>query len=228
MRFVFVALGLACASASTAQTYFESGDAGALPASAQIVSGSGALSSLNGILDPGDVDMFGIRITGGGTFSATSLASGIGNPQLFLFTSAGLGVYANDDIPADFQPRLPAGHALTPTAPGLYYLAISRFNADPISAGEFIFPDTTTPIVVGPTGASGHLPVTGWTPSPLFLPGSYSISLTGAEFASAVIPEPQTYALLLAGLVLILVRRKKIGIRPQPGASGSDPDFCRG
>ena len=45
-----------------------------------------------------------------------------------------------------------SGHALTPSAPGVYYLAISTFNSDPLSAGGPIFPNNPFTAVHGPTG----------------------------------------------------------------------------
>ena len=122
-------------------------NAGETIETAQIVSsGSGvALESIFGtISEPGDVDTYQIFLTGDGTFSATTVDGTDVDTQLFLFDDAGIGVYGNDDAAACggcFQSELPAGDTLTPTLPGIYYLAISQFSVEPVSQGGRIFPD---------------------------------------------------------------------------------------
>lgn len=162
-------------------------DAGDLPETAQVPVGAGALNSISGTLSGvSDVDMFQVCLPGGGTFSAATVAPGSAtfDTQLFLFDSAGIGVYMNDDeFPsgAPFHSLLPAGHALTPADDGVYYLAVSAFNADPVSAGGAIFPaGAPFDAVNGPTGAGGAQPVSGWTAHERV--GVYTIALTGAEF----------------------------------------------
>jgi hypothetical protein len=200
---------LAVASAATAQVIEGPGDAGDLPATAQVTAGIGALTSISGTIGSAtDADLYQIFITGGGTFSATTASTPgttLGDPQLFLFNAAGIGVYANDDFGGSLQATLPAGNPLTPTAPGLYYLAITSFNRDPVSPGGVIFPVGT---LVGPTGPGGGQPVSGYTGTGGT--GTYAIRLTGAEFA--VIPEPGTLTLLGAGALGLLAcgrRRRK-------------------
>jgi hypothetical protein len=141
----------------------------------------------------GDVDVYKIRLTGGGTFSAAAVGAYplFFNPQLYLFDSAGRGVYANDDeFPPDPQyppgrAVLPAGHPLTPTAPGIYFLAISTAYVEPISSGGFIFPcmGCAPSLVAGPSGPGGGSPITGWS-GDAFSAGTYTITLTGAEFST--------------------------------------------
>lgn len=195
--------------ASTVWT--ELGDAGQLRATAQAPAGSGALTAISGELSFGDVDMYRIFVTGGGTFSA--LAQGAFplflNAELFLFNSLGQGVYANDSIfpPDPFlapgAAMLPANNPLTPVVPGEYLLAISTPFLDPVSASGLIFLclGCNPSGVFGPTGPGGGSPISDWSGSP-FSAGAYQITLTGAEFApTAAVPEPSTVLLLGAGLV---------------------------
>ena len=139
----------------------------ALPSTAQVPFGSGALDAITGtVTSPSDADMYRICLTGGGTFSASlGLPDGFQgfDAQLYLFDSSGNGVYANDDNGRILGPSLlPAGHPLTPADPGTYYLAISAFDNDPVSVGGEIFPDTFT-AVAGPTGPGGGSSITDWT-----------------------------------------------------------------
>jgi PEP-CTERM motif-containing protein len=217
-------LGVTHASTTSAQTYFEPGDAGDLPGLAAEIS-FGA-TAIQGALGTSDRDVYRIYLEGGGSFSArVTFASR--DTQLFLFDAARRGVYANDDATSsDLHPLLPSAHALTPTAAGWYYLAISHWNDDPVSNfdpgfcigslcfggddGDLIFPDFTS--VVGATGPGGLSPFNGWTDgSQASGPSTYTIALTGLADVPAI-PEPETYALLLAGLALLgfeARRRKK-------------------
>ena len=200
-----------------ALTASESGDAGDIPSTAQVLSGATSLDSISGsVPTQNDADMYKICITGGGTFSATTDPApgpGLGglDPQLFLFDANGLGVYSNDDLVAGFQqqPTLPSFHPLTPNSPGIYYLAISLWNNEAVSAGGLIFPDTADAIN-GPTGPGGASPISGYNSGGFGASGfgSYLITLTGAEFTNGpscnkvvggeIIPIEQT-SLILAG-----------------------------
>jgi hypothetical protein len=167
---------LAIPASAQGVTVTESGDAGSLPASAQTSTGvptliTGALQS------PGDEDVYRICLSGGGSFSASTVGSALFDPQLFLFDASGRGVYANDDF-VGLQSTLPAGHPLTPTAAGTYYLAITSFNNDPLSSGGPIF-GFDFPIQA-PDGPGGGSPVSGWTDQG-FDTGAYRITLTGTQ-----------------------------------------------
>lgn len=163
----------------------EVGDAGSLRATAQAIVGEGSLSSISGsISDPNDEDMYKICLRGGRRFSASTEGGATFDTQLFLFNRRGRGVYANDDIggePYVLQSALPADHPLTPRRAGLYYLAISAFDNDPVNAtGQMLFPDEPFDAVHGPTGPSGRR-VRGWDDGGEDS-GSYTITLTGAKF----------------------------------------------
>src|SRR5258705_9577017 len=96
---------MSCVSASVVygDTFTEVGDAGGLPATAALTAGAGvgALTAIEGTLSPdsGDIaDMFEIILTAGGTFSATTVGGASFDAELFLFDSAGVGGYAQDDV----------------------------------------------------------------------------------------------------------------------------------
>lgn len=230
---VFAAFAwLASARPAAAQVWAESADAGDLPASAQIVSGFTDLFTITGVIGPTlapppagspvipDVDLFGIYLTGGATFSATTvgLPGNLFDSQLFLFDANGFGVYASDDDPSALGARstLPAFSLFTPQSAGLYYLGISAFTRDPISTGGLIFPETPFTGVVGPTGPGGAGSITGYSGATVETQVSYTIRLTGAR--AAFIPEPGTTVLLLGALVsssgpLLWARRNRRKMR---------------
>jgi hypothetical protein len=90
-------------------------------------------------------------------------------------------------------------------SPGVYYLAISRSENYPVdmSSNEIFVPSSSTDVV----GPSVNNPIAGWDngafTSPNFDLVNYDILLTGTT------PEPGTFALLLAGLGLVAVRRRR-------------------
>jgi hypothetical protein len=213
MQFRSIALlalgGLSAATSFAANIYVEGSDAGQTIAAAQPVStlpGGTTLDAIRGTLFSG-ADVFKIYLTGGQTFSATTTASTLPynnfDTELFLFDSAGLGVYANDDSSVSPpQSTLPAGSAFTPSASGIYYLALSSSGYTPVSAGGAIFGAfVATTDVVGATGAGGSAVLSGWNS---FLSGSgpYEVVLTGAQFLPSAIPESSTSVLLLGGLAV--------------------------
>ncbi len=214
-------LAMGLAPGARAIPWTEVGDAGDLPATAQIPTGSGALTSISGSIpstSATDADMYRIHISTPSTFSATTVGTigAIGlqlqNSQLFLFNAAGLGVYGRDDNPGTFRTTLPANSPLGPQVPGDYFLAISGFDRDPVSPGGLIFPSSPNATLFGPTGPGGTQPISGWTglDAALASRGNYRIDLSGAQFASlaAPVPEPGTLLLLAAGLFGILALRR--------------------
>jgi Bacterial pre-peptidase C-terminal domain len=158
----------------------EAGDAGDLPATALDLSAQGVVQIDGAFATATDVDVYKLCLSGGGTFSASTVGGTTADTQLFLFNSSGLGVYGNDDEGALRQSTLPAGHALTPHGAGEYYLAVTPFNLDPFSPGGAIFPPLST--VVGPTGPGASAPVGGWF-GRLSGAGAYRVTLTGASCA---------------------------------------------
>jgi hypothetical protein len=170
--------------AALAAPWTEVGDAGSLRGTAQAVVGDGALTSISGSIgDPNDEDMYKICLRGGKRFSATTDGGATFDTQLFLFNASGRGVYMNDDIggdPYNVQSRLPRMQPLTPRQAGIYFLAISAFDNDPVNArGQMIFPDEPFDVVHGPARPGAR--VRGWDEGGLES-GSYTITLRGARF----------------------------------------------
>ena len=198
-------LTVAIAGSNALGAWTEIGDAGDLPGTAQAVIGGGPLDSISGALGESDFgDMYKIKIYDPLGFSAATVGTGF-DPQLFLFDASGMGVYANDDSNLTLESLLPSAHALSPTIPGLYYLAITDFDRDPYSAGGLIFPTTPFSDVHGPTEVGGGAPITHWVSS-FDSPGSYFIELTGAA------PIPAPGAILLCGIgagVVSWLRRRR-------------------
>jgi hypothetical protein len=178
---------------AVAFTWAEVDDAGQLPGTAQIPLGDEPLEFITGSLEsPTDVDMYAIFITGGESFSATTVGWTTGvDTQLTLFDASGYGVYSNDDESTDVvQSTLPDRYL----TPGLYYLAISDWDWDPVSDEGFIFPSHYPFLhlrteVEEPTDVGGESPITGWDGSSTIGGGSYTIALTGAA-SSISAPKP--------------------------------------
>ena len=133
-------LALGTALSTNAQTWVEAGEAGNLPATAQVPAGAGALTQIDGnINDPAeaqgpgnDRDMYLIQIDNPAAFTATTVGGTTLDTQLFLFTQGGLGVAFDDDTAAATQSALSGTFV---PGPGLYYIAVSRFDRDPTGGG---------------------------------------------------------------------------------------------
>jgi hypothetical protein len=223
-------LVLSCAAPALADTVTASG-AGALPGTAEDLTGVNATQILGTIADPVGVDMFKINITDFIDFSAMTIgpgAFGIPDTELFLFDASGVGVYANDDtdggnalscLPSvgtsnPCSSSLPAG--VGPTSDGTYYMAITRSANSPLSVGGNIFTILNFTDVVGPDlTMGGNNPITGWDGNVFTSPDTdltaFDITLTGTSPIAT--PEPATWALIATGIVFILVRRKQLASR---------------
>ncbi|HYF50065.1 MAG TPA: DVUA0089 family protein [Planctomycetota bacterium] len=186
------------------------GDAGQSLPTAQKPVGSGKLSSISGVLsNRNDVDLYKIHITDPENFSASTLGGGNFDTQLFLFTSNGFGVMANDDYNNTLQSFLP-GSCLLPV--GCYFLAISTYDNDPENAWNLrMFPNFLPTFVVPAWPWGGTLD--HWSDEGSTCgcqgPKNYTISLTGAGFCEPALPEPATLALLGLGLGMIGVTRRR-------------------
>jgi len=217
-------------STAQAATWSELGDAGELLGMSQTPTGSGSLTSISGtISQDSDIDLYKIYISDPTSFSAI-VSGGNGfipefggdgwDSVIALFDQNGYGVYFGDDfIDGNGQAGLPANHLYGPRTAGIYYLAISDDAWAPLSgsassASDLIFPVSVFPFtdILGPTSPGGNSALTGWGRSliednPLDNGGTYSVALTGVS----PVPEPETYAMFMAGLGLMgfIARRRK-------------------
>ncbi|MDN5937010.1 MAG: PEP-CTERM sorting domain-containing protein, partial [Nitrosospira sp.] len=153
------------------------------------------------------------------TFSA-SVTSTTGNfdSVIALFNDGGYGLYGNDDAKLGFgDAGLPAGSLLGPQASGWYHLAVFSIATAPTSGNDttpanWIAPETSFPFtsIISASGPGGASPLTGWAPVEHLetLNEEYTIGLASVS----VVPEPETYAMLLAGLGLMgaMARRRKV------------------
>lgn len=89
-------VGLVAAPVSSATTVAESGDAGNLPGSAQVITDP-AVTQITGTIDGADQDMYAISV--GTTQSVNLVATTVssGDPRLYLFNSSGVLIASNDD-----------------------------------------------------------------------------------------------------------------------------------
>lgn len=196
---------------SLAIVWNEIGDAGGIASTAQVISGTGALVTINGsFLTGNDLDVYRFSITNTAIFSARITA--VADTQISLFTGSGLGIAFNDDIGAgNTNSALSAGNALYASlSPGNYLVAVGTYsNLAATSALAAIF-NTASPFttVSGPINPGVFAGQTGGGAG-FTAPVPYSIALTGA---AAAVPEPGTWVMgagLLAAAAAPLVRRKR-------------------
>ncbi|MDX2211775.1 MAG: filamentous hemagglutinin N-terminal domain-containing protein [Oculatellaceae cyanobacterium bins.114] len=163
----------------TVSTFGEQDDVGQLLNNARLITD---VSQIIGSLEnPDDVDLYRIELNGQ-PFSATTQGTVV-DTRLFLFDQQGLGVYANEDISdSDFSSRLPEDNALTPTASGTYYLAVSSYGRYPVSPNGSIFGLESAAFtdVVGRTEPGGGSRLNDWQGNGLDS-GNYTIQLTGVN-----------------------------------------------
>jgi len=172
------------------------GDAGDLPATAQLVSAANAqacqtpVQRIRGRMDADDVDMFVICITDPAAFSASTVGTTSWDTQLWLFRCDGRGVVHNDDNPdasTGDQSRIDNRTGCI-QQPGVYLLAISRYNRDPVGPNNqpIWSPTGNGRAVRCPDGAGASQPVVGWTGPTQTAPTRYYIQLTGAFFVNEI------------------------------------------
>jgi hypothetical protein len=189
------------------------GDAGAFPKTSQATMGTGALSSIIGIIGNGTAgsDLYSILIPDTGLFSATfapyaaNHISGESNAAIYLLNAQGRGVEAAQE-----------GTALSSfnSIPGVYYIGIVPDGNDPeyrVSGTPF---QLFTPFISG----QDSLPVAGAEGISAYThagcgascAGGYEISLTAAQYSN--VPEAAPLALLGSGMSAIgLLRRFRRG-----------------
>jgi hypothetical protein len=208
------------ANPANAIDWTEVGDAGQLLGTAQEPTGDDRLRNIYGTISTtNDVDMYRLYISNPDTFSAAVIStSGNFDSAIALFNDGGYALYANDDAMLGTRnAALPAGHLHGPQAAGWYHLAVVPLGTPPVSGDGFtldnhIFPNVSSPYtqILTASGPGGASPLTGWVPvENMALNEEYRLRLSGVQVSA--VPEPETYAMLLAGLGLIgtMVRRRK-------------------
>lgn len=177
------------APAVRAQQWGESGDAGAIVATAQATIGAGPLTSIVGYLETAyDADLFCIHLSAvpptGLPIVQLQCVVNMG-PNVYLFDAAGNGVFTNETCQAGGK-TIVAPNVSLPA--GTYYVAVSYYGWEPASAGGPIWlsglPGQRAPD--GP-GAAGTL--IGWGGAPVVQPSNpYWINLSFMEFCSLPTP----------------------------------------
>jgi len=189
-RVLSLGLPLALGPAAVAQVWTEAGDAGRLPATAQVIAaGTGALTTINGNInnpaEPGgagdDKDMYMIRIDNPSAFSASTVGGSTLDTQLFLFKLDGRGVVFNDDDPVSSTTQSRITNAFVTTA-GCYLLAITRYDRDPLAGGQELWLDTPFNTERVPDGPAATSPLDSWSTTASALTGAYVITLTGCSY----------------------------------------------
>jgi hypothetical protein len=172
----FLALTALTATALAQVDWTEQGDAGDLPETAQATGTdtSTPLSTISGVLDANDVDMFAIYIADPSAFRAeTNTTTTNFDSQLWLFDVNGNGIVHDDDSAGGLRSRITNANNCIP-GPGIYYIAISRYNRDPIDCdGNAIWTSASNACAV-----AGRSRVASWTGSTSA--GTYQIVLQGA------------------------------------------------
>lgn len=201
-KFLGVAAVLACCGLATGQTWNEVGDAGQDGiGAAQMPLGSGPLLQINGTVGgDNDVDLFGpFMIVDAANFMADTVGTVSFDDQLFVFDVGGMGVVHNDDF-TGLDSRI-TEHGIPGN--GIFYIAISAFNADPRDSNGvaiFTFDSFGGTQQRMPDPAAGALAT--WTTSSST--GDYSINFTGAEY----VPAPGAISLLGLGGLIAMRRRR--------------------
>jgi hypothetical protein len=172
----FLALTALTATALAQVDWTEQGDAGDLPETAQATGTdtNTPLSSISGALDANDVDMFAIYIADPNAFQAeTNTTTTNFDSQLWLFDVNGNGIVHDDDSAGSLRSRITNANNCIP-GPGIYYIAISRWNRDPRDCDDnAIWTGTANACAV-----AGRSRVASWTGSTSA--GTYQIVLQGA------------------------------------------------
>ena len=185
MRLLWSFLALTALTATALAQWTEQGDAGDLPETAQATGTdtNTPLSSISGSLDANDVDMFAIYIADPSAFRAeTNTSTTNFDSQLWLFDVNGNGIVHDDDSAGRLRSRITNANNCIP-GPGIYYIAISRFNRDPRDCNDIAIWTGT----VNACAVAGSSRVASWTGTTIA--GTYQIVLQGA-FTSPLGADP--------------------------------------
>jgi hypothetical protein len=173
---VYRGTGTVCATANCPPPYTEVNDAGDLPATAAVATGSGVLPGIVGNLGTDDTDMYKIQICDAASFKATLVTWSNLDTMMWLFRADGTGVSCDDDS-TTLQSTITN---LNVTANGTYYLAVSGYERLPlgVTSGGQIW--STFAQDSAPNGPAATEAVGSWqslVPPPT---GAYTIALLGA------------------------------------------------
>jgi hypothetical protein len=204
---IFGALLLMISTPLHAATWSEVGDAGDLLLTSQSTIGASPLSTITGTLPTdADVDLFKIQITDKNSFyAAIQPLAAIADPDIWLFDSSGIGIAHNATVQGG---ACSITSALVPSN-GTYYLGVSSSGALAQSAGGDIWNGGNFAGQYAPDGAGAAQPLTGWGGTPMNDLMNYSITLTGADFATPA-PEPSSAGFATLILAVSALGRRRI------------------
>lgn len=198
------------APGETSTTFTETGDAGQTLATAQpagTVNGTTGLTQINGTIagtNGLDADVYSFTLTAASTLTFTATSTAGIDTSLFLFSSTGVPILANDDQSnTSFQAKITTGLL----AAGNYFLGVSLSGNEPVNTNnQLLFTlDQPTTNLRGP--ASGLNPTTLST----FNGGTFFAEGGAYSIGVSAVPEPTTTAALgLGGIAsLVLLRRAR-------------------
>ncbi len=167
------------------------GDAGDALATAQTPTGTDPFVSIGGTFNTDDVDIYKIRICGGGAFNITTntTPTGTQDTQLFMFDTNGAGVVMNDDQVGGAAGLRSTIDSTVAVPDGTYYLAVTRYDRDPLNAGGFpIWEDQPFQSVRAPDGLTngGDITLASWTGTFTATNIGYELAMSGVCFATNV------------------------------------------
>lgn len=219
---VFAALAASAAAMARGPEWVETGDAGSLPGTAQVVTSSptgqikrisGSLQGFGGSLagDGDFVDMYCVCVYDPKIFcivtSQGTQGSATFDTQLWVFDSKGRAVMGNDDASPNDTGSAIFQFATDGTEagiyePGFYYICISGKGVTPFGDGGSLYSFANPTEVSGPDGQGGGSPVAGWgTDGPT---GEYTIAMNGV----CPVPAPGGLAMMLGAFVIRARRRR--------------------
>lgn len=170
-----------------AQVWNEQGDAGDLPATAQVTAGSGGLTTINGTLaSPLDIDMYCLNLNFVGASAICLQCVVIQGPDVWLFDAAGNGLAATTTCQAGCK------QMIMTVPPGTYYVAVSYDGMLPNSPGGPIWNPSNQP-QHSPDGAGAPGPVVAWVGNPIVQPSNpYQLQLQNFSYCSGPVPVHNT------------------------------------